>query len=175
MLINTFWKIVIKIIGLWLLFSCISIIPQFLSAISFINGELNIDGLLMLWLTLFGVIAIYILIIRLFLFKTDYIIEKLKLENSFNENRIDLNMKSTTVITIAIIVIGSLILIESLPNFCSRLFEYYRLKNQLTPYNETAWLIYYFIKVVIGYLLLTNSKVLTKLIIKESSENQTNG
>jgi hypothetical protein len=83
MLINTFWKIVIKIIGLWLLFSCISIIPQFLSTISFINGELNIDDLLMLWLVLFGAIAILILIIRLFLFKTDYIIEKLKLENSF--------------------------------------------------------------------------------------------
>lgn len=170
MLIKTFWKILVKIIGLWLLFSCISIIPQFFSSLSFTNGNLNIESLMLLWLMLFGSIIIYILIIRLFLFKTDWIVEKLKLENNFTEDRIDLNIKSATVVTIAIIVMGGLILVESLPSFCARLFDFYQQKSLLKDYPETSWLIYYFIKIVIGYLLLTNGKNLTKYIEKKSNE-----
>lgn len=170
MLIKTFWKILIKIIGLWLLFSCVSIIPQFFSTLSFTNGDLNTESLMLLWLMLFGSIIIYILIIRLFLFKTDWIVEKLKLEKNFTEERIELNIKSSTILTISIIVIGGLILIESLPSFCSRLFDFYQQKNLLKDYHETSWLIYHFLKIIIGYLLLTNGKNLTKYIEKETEE-----
>jgi lysylphosphatidylglycerol synthetase-like protein (DUF2156 family) len=172
MLIKTFWKILIKIIGLWLLFSCISVIPQFFSTLSFTNGDLNIESLLLIWLMLFATIIIYIIIVRLFLFKTDWIVEKLKLEKNFTEERIDMNIKSSTVLTIAIIVIGGLIITESLPNFCSTLFDFLRQKNLLKDYQDTSWLIFHFCKIIIGYLLLTNGKNLVKYIEKESSEKE---
>src|SRR6476620_169236 len=121
MQINTFWKILLKIVGLWLLFSCISLIFQFYSTLSFTNGGLNIESLLMIWLMLIVAIVVYIIIIRLFLFKTEWLVEKLKLEKNFNEDRIDLNIKSSTVLTIAITVIGGLMIAESFPNFCSGL------------------------------------------------------
>lgn len=171
MQIKTFWKILIKIIGLWILISCISMIPQFFSTLSFTNGDLNTKSLMILWAVLLVAIIIYILIIRLFLFKTDWIIEKLKLEKNFTEERIDLNMKSSTILTIAIIVIGGLILVESLPSFVSRLFDFYQQKNILREYHETSWLIYYFIKIIIGYLLLTNAKKLASFIEKKAVEN----
>lgn len=171
MLIDTFWKLLLKIIGLWLLFSCISIIPQFLSTVSFVKGSIDFESLLLLWLMLFVTIVIYITVLRIFLFKTAWIVEKLKLKNSFNEERIDLNIKSTTVLTIAIIVIGGLILAESLPSFCSRLINFFQQKELLKDYPETSWLIYYFIKIIIGYLLVTNAKNFTKYIEKENYEN----
>ena len=170
MLIKTFWKILIKIIGLWLLLSCFSIIPQFFSTLSFTNGDLNMESLLTLWLMILITIIIYILIIRLFLFKTDWIIEKLKLNKNFTEEKIDLDVKSSTILTISIIVIGALIIIESLPSFCSRLFDFYQQKNIIKDYADTNWLIYHFIKIIIGYLLLTNGKNLTKYIEKETDK-----
>ena len=168
MQIITFWKIIIKIIGLWILLSCVSLIPKFFSTLSFTNGDLNSESLMILWLILLVSIIIYILIIRLFLFKTDWIVEKLKLDNNFTEERIDLSIKSSTILTISIIVIGSLILVESLPSFCSSLFDFYQQKNMLKDYHETSWLIYHFIKIIIGFLLLTNGKVITKYIEKKS-------
>lgn len=171
MQIKTFWKILIKIIGLWILLSCVSMIPQFLSTLSFTNGDLNTKTLMILWAVLLVAIIVYILVIRLFLFKTDWLIEKLKLEKNFTEERIDLNMKSSTILTIAIIVMGGLILVESLPSFGSRLFDFYQQKNILREYHETSWLIYYFIKIIIGYLLLTNAKKLASLIEKKAIEN----
>ena len=168
MLINTFWKILLKIVGLFILFSCISIIPQFYSTISFIDGNLNIENLLLIWLMLIASIVVYIIIIRLFLFKTEWLVEKLKLGKNFNEERIDLNIKSSTVLTIAIIVIGGLMLAESLPNFCSGLFNFLQQKTLFKDYLDSHWLIYHFLKIIIGYLLLTNGKRLTKYIEEES-------
>ena len=171
MLIDTFWKLLLKIIGLWLLFSCISIVPQFLSTISFANGSIDFQSLLLLWLGLFSVIAFFIITIGLFLFKTTWIIEKLKLNHNFKEERIDLTIKSTTVLTIAIIIVGALILIESLTVFCSDLITFWQQKEFLKDYPRSGWLIYHFIKIIIGYVLLTNAKNFTKFIEKESHEN----
>ena len=170
MLINTFWKIIIKIIGLWLLFSCISIIPQFFSTLSFTNGSLDFQSLLAIWLMLFGAVVLYILIIRLFLFKAEWIVDKLKLEKNFNEERINLEIKSSTILTIAIVVIGGLTIIESLPNFCSGLFNFLQQKMLFKDYPDSHWLVFHFLKIIIGYLLLTNGKRFAGYIEKESVE-----
>src|SRR6187402_597274 len=98
MQIKTFWNILIKIIGLWLLFGCTSVIPQFFTTLSFTNGDLDIESLLMLWLMLFATIGIYMVLVWFFIFKTDWIIRKLKLEQNFTEERIDLNIKSTAIL-----------------------------------------------------------------------------
>lgn len=139
--------------------------------ISFINGSIDFESLLLLCVVLFATIIIFIVAIRLFLFKTTWIIEKLKLKNNFKEERIDLTIKSTTIITIAITIMGGLILIESLPSFCSELITFLQQKELLKDYPQTGWLIYHFIKIIIGYILLTNTKNFTKFIEKESHEN----
>ena len=164
MLINTFWKILLKIVGLILLFSCISIIPQFYSTLSFSNGDLNTESLILIWLMCIVSIIIYIIIIRLFLFKTEWLVEKLKLEKNFNEERIDLNIKTSTVLTVAIIVIGGLMIAESLPNFCSRLFNFLQQEMLFKDYPDSSWLVYHFLKIIIGHLLLTNGKRLAEYI-----------
>lgn len=171
MQIKTFWKILIKIIGLWILLSCVSLIPKFFSTLSFTNGDLNTKSLMILWAVLLVAIIVYILVIRLFLFKTDWLIEKLKLEKNFTEDRIDLNIKTITLLTIAIIVTGGLILVESLPSFGSGLIDYYEQKNALNEYHDTSWLVYHFIKIILAYLLLTNAKKLASFIEKKAVEN----
>ena len=169
MKIITFWRILIKIIGLWLLFECLSLLPQFFSAFTFTNGTLDTEFIFAVWAMLIGVAIIYILLVRLFIFKSDWLIEKLKLTDNFNEESIDVNIKSTTVLSIAIIVMGGIILASSIPAFLSLLFEYYQRRTTFMEYKETSWLIFHFIKIIIGYLLLTNSKIITQYIEKRSS------
>ncbi|KQS47413.1 hypothetical protein ASG38_08155 [Flavobacterium sp. Leaf359] len=139
--------------------------------ISSINGSIDFQSLLLLLVMSCTTIIILVIIIWLFLFKTGWIIERLKLKDNFKEERIDITIKSTTVLTISIIIIGALILIESLPSFCSTLITFLQQKELLKDYPQTGWLIYHFIKIIIGYLLLTNAKNFTKFIEKESHEN----
>ena len=169
MLINTFWKILLKIVGLWILFSSISLIPQFTSTLSFTNGSLDVTSLLSIWFLLFGSLFIYALITFLFIFKTDWIIKRLKLDKNFQEQKIDLNIESTTILKYSIIIIGALILIEALPSFFSRLFNFFQQKLLFKDYRDSSWLIFYFIKLIIGYLLLTNGKNFAKFIERNSN------
>ena len=94
----------------------------------------------------------------------------MKLNQNFNEERIDLNIKPAQVLTIAIIIMGALILIESVPTFITRLYDFLQQKELFPEYHEGSWLIFYFIKSIIGYLLLTNGKYFSKLIEKNSPE-----
>lgn len=168
MLVNTFWKIILKIIGLWILFGSITIIPEFTTTLSFVDGRLDNTALFEVWGLLLITLVVYLLVVRTFVFKTDWIIEKLKLDKNFKEERIEINYSSSSVLTICIILIGSLILIEALPSFISRLFDFLTQKSQFKDYSGTSWLIYYFIKLILGYLLLTNEKTITNYIERKS-------
>ena len=98
MTIKTFWTIFIKILGIWLVIDSITIIPQFISTLLF-TGDNNTGqsfaltiGLLML------TNVIYILILRLFVFKTAWLVDKLQLEKGFAEDKIELTIPSTTLL-----------------------------------------------------------------------------
>jgi hypothetical protein len=168
MLINTFWKILLKIIGLLILFGSFSIIPQFTSTLFFIEGSLGTSALLGVWGLFFASLLVYFFIVRFFVFKTDWIIEKLKLDKNFKEERIEINYSSTSILTICVIIFGALISIEALPNLISRLFDFLTQKSQFKDYSGTSWLIYYFFKLILGYLLLTNGKAIANYIERKS-------
>jgi hypothetical protein len=118
-------------------------------------------------------IGIYIFILRLFVFKTDWIIEKLKLDIGFQEEKLELNIPFRTVLTIAIIVIGGLIFIDGLPQFCRVLFNFVQQKSLFRESSISGWLVFYFIKTLIGYLLMTNTKIIIDFINKQKDEQTT--
>ena len=166
MLVNTFWKILLKIIGVWILFLSLTLIPQYIAALSFTEDKLNIFN----WTMLFLALIIYTIIIRLFIFKTEWIIQKLRLEESFQEERIDFNIKTPIVLNISIIIIGALIMIDAVPSFCSKLYAFFQQDLLFKDYPDSSWLILYFIKIIIGYLLLTNGKSFAKFIEHRTKE-----
>ncbi|MBB2145837.1 hypothetical protein GM921_10095 [Pedobacter sp. LMG 31464] len=170
MTIRTFWTIFIKILGIWLVIESITVIQQFLSTLSTLrfNNENNFYGTIIALLLL--TIIIYILVLRLLLFKTSWLIDKMHLENGFLEEKIELNIKSTTVLSIATIVIGGLIFVDSLPQLCKQIFMYFQQRNVFGESPTSGWIIFQFVKTSIGYLLMTNSKLIAKFIDKQSRE-----
>jgi hypothetical protein len=110
---------------------------------------------------------IYFLILRLFVFKTSWIIDKLHLDKGFVEEKLELNMHRSTILNLAIIIIGGLMFIDALPLFCNQLFTYFQQTSNSGLFGSnpiSAWVILYFIKGIIGYLMMTNSNYITKVI-----------
>ena len=168
--IRTFWRIVIKGIGLWLLIGAFYIIPQLGSNLYMINtndGWSNIFTIFILSVFLF---VVYIFIVRLFLFKSEYIITKLKLDSHFTQEKIDVNISSQTVLRVVIIITGAITLIESLPNFMIEVYHFLQAKQLLKDYQEVSSMLFYFIKSLIAYLMMTNSKVIEKYISREAKK-----
>lgn len=164
--IKTFWRIVIKGIGLWLLINSVYIIPQFASTFSFNQYQLDWGNLITVWLITFGTLIVYLLIVRMFLFKTEWMVSALKLDKNFTESRIDINLPYTNVLSIAVIVIGSLIFVEAVPKLCSTIYEFLKQKELFKDYSGASWLVFYFLKALSGYLLMTNSKTVVRFIDK---------
>lgn len=111
-------------------------------------------------------IAIYFIILWLFVFKTEWLISKLKLERGFTEERIEFSIPRSTILSVSIIIIGGLVFVDSLSGFCKELFSYWQQKHLFVENSSSAWLILNSIKVILGYFLMTNSKYLVSLLIK---------
>ena len=168
--IKTFWNIILKGIGLWLLMNCLYIFPQI--AVTLMSSQI-VTG----WNTLipdlvFGIIALfaYILIACLFLFKTSSLITKLGLEKHFTENRIDISVSENTVLKIIVILIGGTILIDSFPNLIREIFQFIQQKELIKNYPNLTWMVFHFVKTLVGYLIMTNSKIIVKFINKQKEK-----
>jgi hypothetical protein len=92
----------------------------------------------------------------------------LKLEKGFHEEKIEFNVQTSSILTIATIVIGGLIFIDALPQLCKQVFFFFQQKNQFVESPSSEWVIFYLVKTLVGYLLVTNSKVIVKFLQKQS-------
>jgi len=169
MTIRTFWNLFIKILGIWLILSSLTVISQFARLLTFFGTNSN-DRLLGIGITfaLFLLtIGIYAFILWLFVFKTDWLINKLHLDKGFTEEKLELNIKHETVITIAAIVIGGLIFVNSFPLFCQQVLLFIQQNNLFRESPKSGWIIFYLIKTLLGYLLMTNSQFVVRFINKQ--------
>ncbi len=87
MTIRTFWNILLKIMGIWLILSGFSVIPQFIWAFSVFGNQpkgSTLLGVAAIAVLLLVTAALFIFIMWLFIFKSDWIISKLKLDKGLH-------------------------------------------------------------------------------------------
>jgi len=176
MTIRTFWNILLKILGIWLILAGIGLIPQFIWAFSIIDNPPDgktMKSLIYLCGLLLVSVVLFIIVLWLFVFMSDWIINKFKLDKGFDDEKIDLNIKRNTVLTIAVIVIGGLMFVDSLPQLLRYIYSTFRHDELVRRDPVTPLLILYLVKTIIGYLLMTNSRFVTGFIAKHNSKNET--
>lgn len=174
MTIRTFWTIFIKILGIWLVLDSVTIIPQFVLTFFSAGSNDTAQNFVLAAALLLLTIGIYIFILRLFVFKTAWLIDKLHLDKGFNEEKIDLNVQLSTVLTVTTIVLGGLMFVESLPQFCKQTFEFFQQKNIFRESPSSGWIIFHFVNTIIGYLIMTNSKQVVEFISKQTATKNDN-
>src|SRR5688572_3151268 len=105
MTIKTLWIIIIKLFGIYLIISSITVLPHVLLSINYLFSD-DIQGVITLFIAFSLILITYILIMRIFIFRPTWLIEKLKLENGFEEVRIDIYLSKTNALRIASIILG---------------------------------------------------------------------
>ena len=173
MTIKTFWTILIKIMGLWFVFVSLTVIAQLLSLLFFASQNSHSPGIekIPLYVGIVLVTAgIYIFFLWLLIFRTSLIIEKFKLTKDFPEEKLELSMERSAILTIATIVIGGIIFIDSLPLLFKQTLSFIQHGNSFRVSQETIWIILYLVKTIIGYLLITNSRFVVNFIVKQTEK-----
>lgn len=170
MQISTFWKLILKSIGLWLLIRLLDIIPTTLIVLGDIKNGNKYD----LYVTLgyLCTILVHLFAIWLFLFKDNNIINTLKLGKSFGESHINLSYPAQSILKIAVIVTAALILVESLPALCFELFQFWQQKNIFGRYDGSANLIFNVVKSILAFLVMTNSSTIARWITSKAETKE---
>ncbi len=125
---------------------------------------------------LFGLAVAIIAVIGLFVllvFKADMVVQLLKLDKGFDDEKIELgNLNSTEIVKIGTFIIGGLLILGNIPEFISlTLITFKRsvVEQEYYPNDKFNWA-YSGIKIFLGYLLLTNYSFVARLL-KTRREN----
>jgi cellulose synthase/poly-beta-1,6-N-acetylglucosamine synthase-like glycosyltransferase len=177
MKVRTFWLILLKIIGFFLALQGVNMVLYSFGSLTFVYSLKNTtESIIWVTLSIIFTCAFYFSILWLFVFKTSWIIDKLSLEADFDEEKIEINISLPSIMSIAIIVIGGIIFVQSLPQLCKQIFTFYQQKSilMLRESPTAGWIILYFSQAILGYLLMTNSKQITTFINKRACSDSTN-
>jgi hypothetical protein len=156
---NSLFNIILKVLGIFFLKNFLLELAEFLPVLR-AQGEIS---LLNLSIAITATI-IYLLIIYLLLFKTNWIINRLALDKGFKEGTFNLNIHRSVVLSITIIIIGGLIIIEALPSFIQQLLYYIQMKKDKFVDVKFDYVILHFAKLVIGIFLIVYQKVIINFI-----------
>ncbi|WP_406843578.1 hypothetical protein [Flavobacterium soyae] len=164
MSIRTFWVILIKILGLLLISGALTVIPQWFTSIFYTYQSGDVYNMAILASLLLIILFVYFFIFKICMYKTSWIIDKLKLDKGFDNETLELNSSENKIISIAVIVIGGLMFVENIPVLLREMFVFFQDKNLFKDYPKAGWIIFDFCKVILGYLLMTNSFRITNFI-----------
>lgn len=169
MKVKTFWLILLKVIGIFLVLRGVNVITSSVTTFSvFVARYSAPKDFIWHGFTMLSILAVYFFILYLFVFKTDWLIDKLHLEKGFDDDRIEINTQLPGILSVAIIVIGGIMLIDSLPQLCKQIFTFFQMKSMSNESKTSGLIILHLVKAVLGYLLMTNSKRITTYINKRA-------
>jgi hypothetical protein len=167
---QSLFNIILKILGILFIKEIFIFLPQLVWLIPQANGNGSgydrsndiIQSVIVVILTIIVIGPI----IYFLIFKTEYLINKLKLYKGFNQEFIPLNMHRSSILSISIIVIGGLILVNELPHLFEQLFNYIEEKS-LWKGAKVPGVSYIFLeasKVFVGLLLIIYQKHIVNFI-----------
>jgi hypothetical protein len=159
------FNIILKILGIFFIRDILETIPTLLSVSLYLTKP-DVSGAVFTLIATVLMLAVYILISYYLVFRTNFIIDRLKLDQGFDQDTIPLNVHRSTILCIAIIVIGGLMVVDEIPNLCRQLFAYFQ-ERRMT-YGQTHASLSYSVlaatKIIIGLLLIGNQRQIVNFI-----------
>jgi len=169
---KSIFQIIIKILGIFFIKDIIDGVPQLVASVIFIFQTQSEDfSWTSLFITLFT-FGIYTLIPFILVFRTDKVVNILKLDRGFNQETLTLDVPRSTIFTIGVVVTGALVLTNEIPNFCRYLLAYIQERNM--PFRKEvpdySRIVFSGIKILIGLLLIGERKRIVAFVDRKEDE-----
>jgi hypothetical protein len=158
--------LVLKILGVVLMKDMIFMLPSVFASLSFIFQTDDIGFALFNLITGAAIVFMYGFVLYLLIFRTDIVLAKLPLEKHFTEDRFTLNVHRSTIVQLAVIIVGGIIVITSFPSLLRQLYIYFQqrqLTRGMSDLDISDAIIHAF-QFLLGGLLVYNSKEVTNFI-----------
>lgn len=166
MKITSFWIVLMRLIGLYFLFSLIVI--AITSATFLIAGG---GGQKALYYFIFGLILVLglaILCWKFLILRPDILIQKFKLTTQFEEEEFRFPVKNSNLIKIGLIVLGGLTMIDGLTGLLNALTGLMQGDFFFTESPEMPAFIQHLAYLILGYFLVFKNSAITGWIERET-------
>jgi hypothetical protein len=164
MSIKNLFNIIIKVIGILFIQNIIAYVTAMSSVFMMYTSHEKtwqmFDVLKVSVISLF----VYLLLLWLFIFKTDYVINVLKLEKAFDEETLPLNMHRSTILSLSVIIIGGYMLINGIPDVIRQLYDVFKHKSEFGADTYYTYLALSISKCIIGVVLIGFQRPIVNLI-----------
>ena len=166
------FNIILKVLGVLFIDDILAISTQ-LTSVTLYFAESDTSSAIWTFVSIVLMLIVYVMTAYFLIFKSTFLIDKLKLHKGFDQDVIPLNIHRSTVLSISIMVVGGLIVANEIPNLCRQLFSYYQEKRMTHGQtNPTAsYSILAVSKIIIGLLLLANQKHIVNFIERKRRNN----
>ncbi|OIQ28536.1 MAG: hypothetical protein BM564_09040 [Bacteroidetes bacterium MedPE-SWsnd-G2] len=155
------FRVILKLIGLLLLFN--GVVPAFINLVEWLNTDLT--SVIFLVLT----IIIVLCVIYALIFKTDWVLNTLKLDKGFDSETFNFTSNKTSLfIEIGAGVVGLFFVLKNLPQVLIELYFYFRFNastlNHAEQYISDEYALYLSILYIfVGTLTIAFRKWIAKL------------
>lgn len=160
------FNIILKVIGILFIKNILNAITEIMALFLFYSTDSQYNPSIFIPI-LFSVaaISIYVITSFLLLFKTEKVIDKLKLSSDLPDE-LKLNIHRSTVISTIVIITGTLILINDIPTLLQELASLYQIYTPQIPIRNKVItsIILETSKIVIALLLLGNRRAIVNFI-----------
>ena len=167
--------IVIKVLGLFMLPELFSVLGLFIRSweIFSYESDLLVANIAYVGFT-FASLALYILVLRLLLFKTHILINRITTNDDLESEFSSFKIHRSSILTICVIVIGGITLLNEIPNLI-RDFYLYKIESNNFSDNSPGhfqFIILSGVKVALGLYLVYNSRFIVGWIEKTRKTNK---
>ncbi|MEO6219080.1 MAG: hypothetical protein ABIO81_01535 [Ginsengibacter sp.] len=168
---RSLFNIILKVIGIFfirnILISASNIVPAIAEVSSEEFKDFGILNLVILLLEFF----VYLVLTYILLFRTNGVIDKLKLDHGFKQDTFTLNIDRSIVLRVTIMVLGGLIIVESIPALIQEIIYFIEMKKSGVPNAKNYAVILQVVKLFIGIFLVVFQRSIVSIIEHKQRRN----
>lgn len=143
---RTLWIIIVRLLGLLLLFNCIQTFLPMLDVISHTKSDLS--GSFVAAFFVSGILAF------LLLSRTELVIDRLRLDSSIEEKELDIRVAPSVIFRLAIAIIGLWLLVQGFIALVTNIPNFFGLSIPI------------FLQIVLGLLMIAKNREIAQLLMR---------
>jgi hypothetical protein len=101
------------------------------------------------------------------IFKTDWFIDRFALDKSFSDEKFEMNIHRSVILSIAVIVIGGITVVDAIPNLCKEVYFYLQERQLMGNSDQSPrrfWILFYGVKFFVGCILMIYQRTIVNFI-----------
>lgn len=163
---RSLFNLILKVIGLFFIRDILEAFSHLLSAALYLPQYASTNEAIVNIAVSLPLLILYVLLAWLFLFKSDKLVDWLKLDKNFTSSIISISADRSRILTAAVIIAGGWVIVNEIPEFFRHAVYYYQERKLYVRMTrpDISYIVMSAIKIAIGLLLVVFNKPIVGII-----------